>query len=127
MAEPESRFCISRAKDARFEPMTGFRDWLEIRDLGLAEATHGEYRAHITRISEMGSGTGRHFHEMDFQIIYVIKGWVKVSYEGEGEFTLNAGDFVYQPPRMVHDFFDYSEDAELFELYSPAEPVTIDV
>ncbi len=54
--------------------MTGFRDWLEVRNLGLAEATQGAYWAHVGRAKDLGCGTGPHYHEMDFQIIYVLKG-----------------------------------------------------
>ena len=32
MAQPEPRFCLSRAEEAHFEPMHGYRDWLKIRD-----------------------------------------------------------------------------------------------
>ena len=127
MAGKQPKFLVSRAKGARFEPMTGFRDWLSIRDLGLEDATHGEYRAFITRANEMGHATGAHYHEMEFQIIYVLKGWVKFHCAGEGEMTLEEGDFVYHPPRIVHDLLDYSEDVELFELYSPARRETVNV
>jgi mannose-6-phosphate isomerase-like protein (cupin superfamily) len=57
----------------------------------------------------------------------VIRGWVKMYYDGEGEFVLNAGDFVYHPPGHVHDFMDYSEDIEIFELASPANHHAINV
>ena len=127
MTHQESHFCVSRATYAIFAPMTGFRDWLEIRDLGLAKATHGAYWAHVSRAKDLGHGTGPHFHEMDFQIIYVLKGWVKFWYEGEGEITLKTGDFVYRPPRKTHDLRDYSHDVELFELGSPAEHATVDL
>ena len=120
-------FCLSKAKDAVYEPMTGYRDWLKIRDLGLSAATHGRYDAWVTRANEMGGATGRHYHEYDFQIMFVLKGWVKMYYEGEGEFVLEAGDFVYHPPRHVHDFMDYSEDIEIFELASPANHHSIDI
>lgn len=127
MADHESGFCISRGEDATFAPMTGYRDWLKIRDLGLAEATHGKYNAWVTRANELGSSTGRHYHNYDFQIMYVTKGWVKMYYEGEGEFVLKAGDFVYHPPKHVHDFMDYSDDIEIFELTSPAGHEAVDV
>jgi hypothetical protein len=37
----KSKFCLSRAEAAHFEPMHGYRDWLKIRDLVLRDATHG--------------------------------------------------------------------------------------
>lgn len=121
------KFCLSRGEDGEFKPMTGYRDWLKIRDLGLSDATHGQYDAWVTRANDLGGSTGRHYHEYDFQIMFVLKGWVKMYYEGEGEFILRAGDFVYHPPRHVHDFMDYSPDIEIFELASPADHSAIDV
>ena len=125
--ESKPSFCLSRSDDGEFEPMTGYRDWLKIRDLGLSDATHGQYDAWITRANTMGGSTGRHYHNYDFQIMFVTKGWVKVFYEGEGEFVLRAGDFVYHLPGHVHDFMDYSEDIKIFELCSPANHHAIDV
>ena len=127
MPSINSRFCLSRAEDAHFEPMHGYRDWLKIRDLGLSAATEGAYDAWITRANDMGGSTGRHYHNYDFQIMYVTRGWVKMYYEGEGEFVLNAGDFVYHPPGHVHDFMEYSEDIEIFELASPADHSCVNV
>jgi mannose-6-phosphate isomerase-like protein (cupin superfamily) len=121
MSGQKTAFCLSRAENAHFEPMHGYRDWLKIRDLGLAAATHGAYDAWVTRASELGGSTGRHYHNYDFQIMYVLRGWVRMYYEGEGEFVLEAGDFVYHPPRQVHDFMEYSDDIEIFELAAPAD------
>jgi quercetin dioxygenase-like cupin family protein len=119
-------FHVSSAKDAEFTD-DQFRDWLISRDLGLAQATNGAYGGQITRARELGHSTGPHSHEMTFQIVYVLKGWVKFWYEGEGEFVLSEGDFVYHPPTAVHDLRDYSEDVELLEIYAPAHPRTIAV
>jgi len=126
-AAPANKFCLTRAEDGAFETMTGYRDWLKSRHLGLKEATDGAYNAWITRANEMGGSTGRHYHDYDFQIMYVLKGWVKVYYEGEGEIVMKAGDFVYHPKGHVHDLMDYSEDIEIFELASPGTQSCVDV
>ena len=125
-SQSSHKFCISRAKEANFAN-DQFRDWLTARDLGLSEATNGAYGAQVTRAKELGHATGPHYHEMTFQIIYVLKGWVTLWYEGEGEFTLSKGDFVYHPPTATHDLRHYSEDVELLELFAPAHPKTVDV
>ena len=52
MTKPKPRFCLSKAKSAKFE--TFYRDWFEIRDLGLSEATHGVYDGFVTRAKELG-------------------------------------------------------------------------
>jgi mannose-6-phosphate isomerase-like protein (cupin superfamily) len=127
MSEDTKKFCLSRADDAHFEPMHGYRDWLKIRDLGLSDATNGAYDAWVTRANDLGGSTGRHYHNYDFQIMYVTRGWVKMFYQDEGEFVLKAGDFVYHPPGHVHDFMEYSEDIEIFELASPADHSCVDV
>jgi mannose-6-phosphate isomerase-like protein (cupin superfamily) len=127
MSGGKPKFYLSRAEGAHFEPMHGYRDWLKIRDLGLCDATHGAYDAWVTRANNLGGSTGRHYHNYDFQVMYVTRGWVKMYYEGEGEFVLKAGDFVYHPPRHIHDFMEYSDDIEIFELASPADHSAIDV
>ena len=121
----DHKFHISLAKDSEFTD-DQFRDWLVSRDLGLDEATNGAYGGQITRAREVGHSAWTTFrHEMTFQIVYVLKGWVKFWYEGEGEFTFREGDFVYHPPTATHDLRDYSEDVELLEIYAPAHPATI--
>jgi len=40
MSGGKTRFCLSRAENAHFKPMHGYRDWLKIRDLGFGGATH---------------------------------------------------------------------------------------
>ena len=52
MTKPKPRFCLSKAKSAKFE--TFYRDWFEIRDLGLSEATHGVYDGFVTRVKDLG-------------------------------------------------------------------------
>lgn len=121
----DEKFVISRASEAKFTD-DKFRDWLISRDLGLDFATNGAYGGQITRAREVGHTTGKHWHPMTFQMVYVLKGWVKFWYEGEGEFTFHAGDFVYHPPKAMHDLLDYSEDMELLEIYSPGNPGTIE-
>ena len=127
MSKKPTQFCLSHAKDAVFNSTKGFREWLETRDLGLVEATNGRYEAWISRAKEPGGGTGRHFHHYDFQIMYVLKGWVKMYHEGEGEVLMEAGDFVNHPHGHVHEIIDYSEDLELFEACSPPGRHTVDV
>lgn len=122
MSETAVKFCTKKAKDIDFQPIPGFREWLIAGDLGLKEATNGAYTAWITRANQLAEEhgtTGRHYHDYDFQIMYITKGWVKMYYEGQGDVLLEAGDFVYHPKAIVHDFMEYSDDIEIFELVSP--------
>ena len=124
MGETTQRFSVSRADGAVYT--TGLRSFMEYRDLGIADATHGQFRAHVIRIKKDAPGshelhtTGLHQHQCDFQMFYVLKGWIRFVYEGQGEHTFHAGDCVLQPPGIVHNELDCSDDVEVLEVYSPA-------
>jgi quercetin dioxygenase-like cupin family protein len=66
-----------------------------------------------------------HFHEIRFQMIYCLAGWVRVVYEDQGPpFVLRAGDCVLQPPRIRHRVLEASAGTEVIELGSPAHHAT---
>ena len=117
-------FSVSRAEDAVYK--TGLRSFMEYRDLGIERATHGQFRAHVIRIKADAPGahdlhtTGLHQHKCDFQMFYVLKGWMRFVYEGQGEHTFHAGDCVLQPAGIVHNELECSDDVEILEIYSPA-------
>ncbi len=129
MSESNQSFSASLAKDAVYK--TGLRSFMEYRDLGIEQATHGRFRAHVIRVKTDAAGahelhtTGLHRHECDFQMFYVLKGWIKFVYEREGERTFHAGDCVLQPPGIVHNELDCSDDVEILEVYSPAVHPTV--
>jgi mannose-6-phosphate isomerase-like protein (cupin superfamily) len=131
MTDPRQLFSASRAKDAVYN--TGLRSFMEYRDLGIDRATHGRFRAHVIRIKQDAAEphdlhtTGLHQHQCDFQMFYVLKGWMKFVYEGEGEQTFHAGDCVLQPPGIVHNELECSDDVEILEIYSPAVHDTLKV
>ena len=122
-----SKFCFSRAKNAEFKTDSGKRNWLKTRDLGLHKATNGEYEAWVSRTNTIGGTTGRHCHNYDFQIMFVVKGWLKMYHEEHGEVLMEEGDFVYHPKGHIHDIIEYSQNMELFEVCSPAGRHSIDL
>jgi quercetin dioxygenase-like cupin family protein len=85
----------------------------------------------VIRIKKEAAGdhalhtTGLHRHLCDFQMFYVLKGWMKFVYEAEGEHTFHAGDCVLQPAGIVHNELDCSDDLEVLEIYSPAVHPTV--
>lgn len=119
---PEKQtFCHSTAHDAVFEPR-GLRSYFEYRDLGIAEATHGDVVAHVIRARKGDNATGQwHVHDCEFQMIYILKGWVRFEYEGQGEKLLQPGDAVLQPAGIRHREIEHSADLELIEIVSPAD------
>ena len=78
--------------------------------------------SHITLSKDEPVKDSVHFHRIRFQMIYGLKGWVRVAYEDEGpEFVMEEGDCVLQPPEIRHQVIDRSPDgAEVIEFCSPA-------
>ncbi|PSL22079.1 cupin domain-containing protein [Shimia abyssi] len=113
-------FTVSNADDSPFVG-AGLRAFFEYRQLGIKEATQGKFGAHVIRAvpGEESSGAW-HSHELDFQMVYVTKGWVVFEYEGQGEHMLREGACVLQPPGIKHREVRHSDDMELIEIVSPA-------
>ena len=115
----KQKFTYNRAAEARFKP--GFRAYFQDRDLGLREATGNRFMAEVHRACAPcpEKGGGVHSHDVEFQFNYVLKGWIRVWLEGEGEFTFHAGDTWLQPPGIKHDVRGFSEDLEVLEIVAP--------
>ena len=120
------KFSVSHLKEGDFEG--GLRSFFEYRDLGIRDATGGKVGAHVIRAAPgKHEAGGTHTHALQFQMVYVLKGWVKFWYEGQGEVLLEAGSCVHQPPGIVHREIEHSDDLELIEITSPAEFETVAV
>ena len=62
-----------------------------------------------------------HYHRVALQLIAVVKGWVRVVYEDQGEaFVMEAGDLVLQPPGIRHRVLESSPGLEVVEISAPA-------
>jgi quercetin dioxygenase-like cupin family protein len=112
---------VSHADQSPFAG-AGLRSFFEYRGLGIDDATDGRFGAHVIRVvpGEHSPGVW-HKHQLEFQMVYVTKGWVEFEYEGQGKVILHAGSSVNQPPGIVHREIRHSEDLELLEITSPAE------
>lgn len=100
----------------------GLRAFFEYRDLGIAAATGGSYVAHVIRaVPGRHAEPTWHVHDLDFQMVYILQGWVVFEYEGQGEVTLRPGTCVLQPPGIRHREVRHSDDLELIEICSPAK------
>jgi hypothetical protein len=122
-ARPKQRVAISHHREEDFKP-DGLRAYAQYRDLGIADASHGLARAHVIRL--MGpcnpdEVSKLHYHDVEFQMVYVLKGWVKTYMEGVGETTFQIGSAWTQPPKIKHLIMDYSDDVELLEVILPAD------
>jgi len=117
-------FSVSHARDAEWD--RGLRAFFEYRDLGIRDATAGRVVAHVIRaVPGTHAEPERHHHVVDFQLVYVLKGWVRFHYEGVGEITLTAGSCVHQPPGIKHVELAHSDDVELLEVVMPADFRTV--
>jgi uncharacterized RmlC-like cupin family protein len=128
-ARPKQRIAISHHRDEDFKP-DGLRAYAVYRDLGIAEASRGLARAHVIRLvgpCDPAEVSKLHFHEVEFQMVYVLKGWVKTYMEGQGETLMKQGSAWTQPPRIKHLIMDYSDDVELLEVILPADFKTVEL
>ncbi|MGB0629048.1 MAG: cupin, partial [Alphaproteobacteria bacterium] len=57
----------------------------------------------------------------EFQMVYILKGWMRFWYEGKGEVVAKEGTCILQPPAVKHDVLEWSDDLELLEITSPAD------
>ncbi len=123
-AQSKAEFSVSHLKDAEFESQ-GLRSFFEYRDLGIKAATGGRVGAHVIRAKPGKHGsTGWHSHDLEVQLVYVLKGWVEFDYEGVGEVRLEAGACVHQPPGIRHVEIAHSHDVEILEITLPADFTT---
>ena len=121
-------FIASHHRPDAFEQ--GLRRYAQYRDLGIAGATEGMVRAHVIRMippCDPAEVSKRHFHDVEFQMIYVLKGWIKGEYEGAGVVTMREGSCWLQPPKIKHTVLDYSDDCELLEIIMPADFATVEL
>jgi mannose-6-phosphate isomerase-like protein (cupin superfamily) len=128
-ARPKQRIAISHYRDEDFKA-DGLRTYAHYRDLGIAAASHGLAQAHVIRLigpCNPAEVSKLHFHDVEFQMVYVLKGWVKTYMEGQGETLMKQGSAWTQPPRIKHLILDYSDDVELLEVILPAEFKTVEL
>ncbi|QOZ33491.1 cupin domain-containing protein [Bradyrhizobium sp. CCBAU 53421] len=128
-ARPKQRVAISHHREEDFKA-DGLRAYARYRDLGIAAASHGLAQAHVIRLQgpcNPDEVSKLHYHDVDFQMVYVLKGWVKTYMEGEGETLMQQGSAWTQPPRIKHMILDYSDDVELLEVILPAEFKTVEL
>jgi mannose-6-phosphate isomerase-like protein (cupin superfamily) len=126
---PKQRIAISHYRDEDFKA-DGLRTYAHYRDLGIAAASHGLAQAHVIRLigpCNPAEVSKLHFHDVEFQMVYVLKGWVKTYMEGQGETLMKQGSCWIQPPRVKHMIMDYSDDVELLEVILPAEFRTVEL
>jgi hypothetical protein len=115
-------FRVSHHSEEDFEQ--GLRAYAKYRDLGMAKATAGLVQAHVIRFvppCRPEQVSKLHYHDVEFQMVYVLKGWIKTELEGQGTHVMRPGSAWLQPPKIKHKVLDYSDDAEVLEIVLPAD------
>jgi len=123
-----TRFVASHLREADFKA-DGLRAYAAYRDLGVAAATGGLVQAHVIRHVRpfvAADVEKRHYHDVDFQLVYCLKGWMKAEIGGR-PLDITAGTCWLQPPGVHHTVLGYSDDLELLEIVMPAEFDTVEV
>ncbi|NEX62965.1 cupin domain-containing protein [Noviherbaspirillum galbum] len=125
-SSPAQTFTVSHLDDAEFRT-GGLRNYSAYRDLGIAMATRGLATAHVIRMTAPYSESLSqwHHHDVQFQLIYVLKGWFKSEFEGVGVQTMREGSCWMQPPNIRHRVLGWSDDCELLEIILPTEHATV--
>ncbi len=117
----QQAFTVSHADQSAFAG-AGLRPFFEYRELGIANATQGRFGAHVIRaVPGRESEAQWHTHDLEFQMVYVLQGWVVFEYEGQDEQVLRPGSCVLQPSGIRHREVRHSSDLMLIEITSPAE------
>ncbi len=117
--EMDRKTVVRHAASDSFD--AGLRAFFAYRDLGIRDASQGRIGAHVIRAVPGTQAQARwHSHALDFQMVYVLRGWVEFEYADLGRVRLEAGSSVYQPPGIRHRELAHSEDIEMLEITSPA-------
>ena len=125
-ARKPQRFTVSHHREEDFDQ--GLRPYSAYRDLGIAPATTGMVQAHVIRMTKPFDAKEvaiEHYHDVDFQMVYVLKGSFTSEFEGHGVHTFHAGSCWIQPPKIKHTVRGYSDDCELLEIILPADFKTV--
>lgn len=113
---------VTQLDEAEFA--TG-RAGMQYRDL-IPGRYGGRFIASHIRIPDCGPVPDYvHYHDIRFQLIYCVNGWVRVVYEDQGSpMLLEAGDCFLQPPLIRHRVLECSDQLEVIEMTCPAEHET---
>jgi hypothetical protein len=125
---PPQRFTVSHLNEGSFE--TGLRRYAQYRDLGIAAATGGLAQAHVVRFvppCRPEEVSKLHYHDVEFQMVYVLNGWIKSEFENLGAIKMEKGSSWIQPPKIKHKVLDYSDDCEVLEIILPAQFDTVEL
>ena len=123
MARPE--FFMKAEDDKMIQPegIEYFQYW----QTPVSEITGGRMNVTVVRSThkaETHLGSPWHYHEWDFAVSVVTKGWAEFEFEGVGKVRLEPGMIMYQASMNRHREIYMSPDFEGVEINVPARVPT---
>jgi len=127
-ADSEQR-CRYVVQSIHTAPETGGRrTFVTYRDLGIEAATFGRVGGKSSVIrAGMSKPSGWHKHVCEFQLNYILKGWVDMVFEDGREIRVREGDVMMIPGGYSHNELRTSDDLEGLEFTIPATIGTVPV
>ena len=123
-AQPTMKCAVTSAKAPDF--VEGRRTFFKYRDLGVTASSDGWMRAQVmSAVTGMTQPTGWHYHVCEGQLVYTLKGWVELEFEGGELLRCEKGDTVLIPGGLRHNELRTSDDFEALELSVPGELGTV--
>ena len=122
------KFVISHADSSTYTPHH-FRPRLEMRDMGVAEATEGNVSIYLSRATGpfvAAEEPPEHYHLPKFQYFFVMKGWQRMRFDGHGEELLRPGTGWLQASGLKHKVLDQSPDFEVLVINMPHKFETVE-
>jgi quercetin dioxygenase-like cupin family protein len=126
-SKPQQKFHVKHEREKDFD--AGLRSYAKYRDLDLSKVTTGMVQAHVIKMvppCDPKVVSKWHCHDVDLQFIYVLNGWIKNEFEGQGAHVMKKGTCWLQPPKIRHRVLDYSPDCEMLEVVLPADFKTVE-
>ena len=99
----------------------GARSFFDYRDLGITDATGGDFTARVVHAKPGPPvSTGWHYHTCDVQIVFCVRGWEELAFEDGSVVRLEPGSCVNIPAGYGHNETGYSEDLEVIVFTQPS-------
>jgi hypothetical protein len=110
--------------EARWVP--GSREYIRCRDLALGEASGGRINVQHQRVVDASAPLAAdwHVHDLDFQLLFVLRGTLRLETETGDVALLEPGDAACMPGLHRHKQ-ELSTDMEVVEIISPGVLTTI--
>ena len=90
-SRPEIKLTVAKKDEQPF--VKGRRKFFRYRDLGVQAATGGKLRAQVMEaMTGMTEPIGWHTHECEAQVMYMLKGWGELEFEGGTSTRQGSGE-----------------------------------